>query len=105
MRIFARIFAITAAALLLGGCTGALRAIIGESIEEVRAAKDTEAEVLKAGLCAMSVGAKNRKFPEDASVIDGLCFGPKPQPQPPTLDAGTIEVLRLLLELRPPSDD
>ena len=105
MRIFARIFAITAAALLLGGCTSALRAIIGESIEEVRAAKDTEAEVLKAGLCAMSVGAKNRKFPEDASVIDGLCFGPKPQPQPPTLDAGTIEVLRLLLELRPPSDD
>ena len=92
-------------ALSLGGCTSTLRAIIGESIEEVRAAKDTEAEVLKAGLCAMSVGAKNRKFPEDASVIDGLCFGPKPQPQPPTLDARTIEVLRLLLELRPPAPE
>ena len=102
MRLFIYIPIYLALALSLGGCTGALRAIIGESIEEVRAAKDTEAEVLKAGLCAMSVGAKNRKFPEDASVIDGLCFGPKPQPQPPTLDAGTIEVLRLLLELRAP---
>jgi len=86
--------------LFLVGCTGAIRAVIGESIEQARAAKDTEAEIFKAGLCAMSVGAKNRKFPDDAAVIDGLCFGPKPQPQPPTLDADTIEALRLLLGLR-----
>ena len=87
-------------AISLGGCEIA-GAWISQSVEQAKAAKDLEAEVLKAGLCAMSVGSKNRKFPEDAAVIDGLCFGPKPQPQPPTLDADTIEVLRLLLELRP----
>ena len=76
--------------------------IIGDSIEEVRAAKDTEAEILKAGLCAMSVGAKNRKFPDEAAMIDEMCFGPKQQPKPPTLNAETLEVIRLLFAPRQP---
>ena len=48
------------AAFSLAGCTAAQRAAVGQGVEHVRQAKDTEAEALKASVCAISIGAYHR---------------------------------------------
>jgi hypothetical protein len=64
------------AALLLAGCTGVQRAVVGQGVEHARQAKDTEAEVLKASLCAMSIGAYHRvNNPAERRALDVLCGG------------------------------
>jgi hypothetical protein len=70
------------AGLLLGAvffvaaCTPVQQAIVDRGIEKARAAKDAEADILKASLCAMSLGAYHRV--NDASerrALDLLCGG------------------------------
>ena len=88
--------------LLLSGCA-AVEAWVGQSVDEGRTAKDVEAEVLSAGLCAMGIGALNRKYGTDQEklyAVNLLCYGQPTQPQPPMLDAQTLRTLRTLLELQ-----
>ena len=64
------------AAFLLAGCTAAQRAVVGQGVEHLRQAKDTEAEVLKASVCAMSIGAYHRvNNPAERRALDVLCGG------------------------------
>ncbi len=64
------------AAFLLAGCTAAGRAVVGQGVEHLRQAKDTEAEVLKASVCAMSIGAYHRvNNPAERRALDVLCGG------------------------------
>ena len=64
------------AAFLLAGCTAAQRTVVGQGVEHVRQAKDTEAEVLKASVCAMSIGAYHRvNNPAERRALDVLCGG------------------------------
>ena len=84
-------------ALSLGGCAGV--------IDDVKAAKDREAELLLASQCAAGRGATNRMFkdaPAKLAALDLLCDGPDPGRQPPTLDAHTLDVIRALLQVRKP---
>ena len=64
------------AAFLLAGCTAAQRAVVGQGVAHLRQAKDTEAEVLKASVCAMSIGAYHRvNNPAERRALDVLCGG------------------------------
>ncbi len=64
------------AAFLLAGCTTAQRAAVGQGVEYLRQAKDTEADVLKASVCAMSIGAYHRvNNPAERRALDVLCGG------------------------------
>ena len=66
---------------LLGACTAQQNAMVKLGIENVKAANDTKAQVLKQGLCAMSVGAKNRNFnAAEKRHIEGLCYGDGEKP-------------------------
>ena len=71
-----KLTAALAAALLLAGCTAAQKAAFTTGIEHARQAKDTEAEVLKVSLCAMSIGAYHRVNNDtEQRAIDVLCGG------------------------------
>ena len=62
--------------LVLSGCTLAQKAIVGQAISIAQDSKDTEAEVLKAALCAISVGAYHRlNTASEKQAIDTLCGG------------------------------
>ena len=64
------------AAFSLAGCTAAQRAAVGQGVEHVRQAKDTEAEALKASVCAISIGAYHRvNNPAERRALDVLCGG------------------------------
>ena len=64
------------AALLLAGGTGVQRAVVGQGVAHARQAKDTEAEVLKASVCAMSIGAYHRVNNDaERRALDVLCGG------------------------------
>ncbi len=77
-----RTFAL-AAVLLLGACA--------QGITHARQAKDTEATVLKAAVCAMSIGAYHRaNTVAEQRALDVLCGG----------EAGPTINLRDLLFLR-----
>jgi hypothetical protein len=46
------------------------------SIENIQKAKDAEAKLLLSGLCAMSVGSKNRlERPDYKAHVEALCGG------------------------------
>ena len=63
-------------ALFLGGCTAAQQAVLSTGVAHARQAKDTEATLLKAGLCAMSIGAYHRANTDiEQRAIDVLCGG------------------------------
>lgn len=71
-----KIIAAGVAIALLGGCTLAQKTIVQGAVQGAMEAKDTEAKVLKQGLCAMGVGAKNRNFnTAEKQHIEGLCGG------------------------------
>jgi hypothetical protein len=48
------------AVFLVAACTPVQQAVVGQGVEKIRQAKDAEAEVLKASVCAMSLGAYHR---------------------------------------------
>ena len=82
--------------LFLGGCTFAQKAIVGQTIEEIRSAKDTEAGVLKAGVCAISIGAYHRvNNDSERRALDVLCGGEWERP----ITADDVRTLRDLDEL------
>ena len=79
------------AAFLLAGCTATQRAAVGQGVEQVRQAKDTEAGVLKASVCAMSIGAYHRvNNPAERRALDVLCGGEWERP----VTADDIRTLR-----------
>ncbi len=84
------------AALLLAGCTGAQRALVGQGVAHARQAKDAEAEVLKASVCAMSIGAYHRvNNPAERRALDVLCGGEWERP----VTADDLRALRGLGDL------
>ena len=79
------------AAFSLAGCTTAQRAAVGQGVEHVRQAKDTEAEALKASVCAISIGAYHRvNNPAERRALDVLCGGAWARP----VTADDIRTLR-----------
>ncbi|MCH7793832.1 MAG: hypothetical protein IH900_01645 [Proteobacteria bacterium] len=79
------------AAFSLAGCTTAQRAAVGQGVEHVRQAKDTEAEALKASVCAISIGAYHRvNNPAERRALDVLCGGEWERP----VTADDIRALR-----------
>ena len=67
--------------LLLPACTSVQRAVVGQGVETIRQAKDAEAEVLKASVCAMSIGAYHRvNNASERRALDVLCGGEWAQP-------------------------
>ena len=84
------------ATVFLVGCTTAQKAALSVSIEKVRQAKDTEAEILKVGLCAMSIGAYHRVNNDtERRSIDVLCGGEWERP----VTADDVRALRELTDL------
>ena len=89
-------------ACLMAGCTTAQKAALGQGVEAVRQAKDTEADVLKASLCAMSIGAYHRtNNVTEKRALDVLCGGAWERP----VTADDVRVLRELGELLGPSPE
>ncbi len=77
---------------LVGACTPVQQAIVDRGVEKAHAAKDAEAEVLKASLCAMSLGAYHRvNDATERRALDVLCGGEWTRPV-------TIDDLRKLRE-------
>ncbi len=63
-------------AFLLAACTPVQQAIVDQGVENARAAKDAEAAILKAGVCAMSIGAYHRvNDATERRALDVLCGG------------------------------
>ncbi len=60
----------------MSACTSVQQAAVGQGVEKIRQAMDTEAEILKAGVCAMSVGASHRvNTATERRALDVLCGG------------------------------
>ncbi len=89
-----RVFAgpLLGAFLLLSACTSVQQAVVGQGVEKIRQAMDTEAEILKASVCAMSVGAYHRvNNATERRALDVLCGGEWTRPI-------TVDDLRKLRE-------
>lgn len=83
------------AGLLLTACTPAHQAVLEAGVAQVRQAKDAEAAVLKASLCAMSLGAYHRVLSEaEQGAADTLCGGVERRSS-----AFSIDELRLIREM------
>ena len=79
--------------LLLGGCTATQRALVDYTIDAGRQAKDAEADVLRAAVCAMSIGAYHRQLSDaERQAMDMLCGGEAPLDS----DALLLELGRML---------
>lgn len=91
MRYF---FAIGLTLLLLGGCTAQQAGYLEAKTQQIRAAHDTTAKGLVAGVCAMSLGAYHR-LGNDAQkrALDILCGGTDDAP------TVTVEGLQEFLDL------
>lgn len=64
------------AVFLVAACTPAQQAAVGQGVARIRQAKDAEAEVLKASVCAMSLGAYHRvNNATERRALDVLCGG------------------------------
>ncbi len=97
-----RIAGLLLGAFLLAGCTTAQKAALGQGVAAVRQAKDSEAEVLKASVCAMSIGAYHRTNNDlEKRALDVLCGGSWERP----VTADDVRVIRELGELLGPSPD
>ena len=84
------------ALFLLPACTTVQRAVVGQGVEKIRQVKDTEAEVLKASVCAMSVGAYHRvNDATERRALDVLCGGEWARP----VTADDLRALREFGEL------
>ncbi len=90
-----------AAVFLLAGCTAAQCAVVGQGVAHIRQAKDAEAGVLKASLCAMSISAYHRVNTDDEQrALDVLCGGQWERP----VTADDVRALRDLGELLKPPE-
>ncbi len=77
-------------------CTPVQQAVIDRGAENIRAAKDAEAEILKASLCAMSLGAYHRvNNATERRALDVLCGGEWTRP----VTADDLRALREFAEL------
>jgi len=64
------------ALILLGACTPAQQLALSSGVERGQNAKDTEAQLLKASVCAMSIGAYYRvNTMIERRALDVLCGG------------------------------
>jgi len=82
-------------ALFLGACTAEGQAFLNYGVEKVKAAKDSEAMLLKQSPCAMGVGAKNRVLtPAERYHVEALCGGE--QERPLTTEALLFELGKML---------
>ena len=60
----------------VAACTPVQQTVIGHNVENIRAAKDAEADILKASVCAMSIGAYHRvNSATERRALDVLCGG------------------------------
>ena len=83
-------------AFLLAACTAAQNAVLDHGVEQIRQAKDSEAEVLKASVCAMSLGAYHRVNSDaEQRALDVLCGGA----DEPSITAGEVRVMRQVMEV------
>ncbi len=83
-------------AFLLAGCTAAQHAAVGQGVEQIRQAKDSEAVVLKASVCAMSLGAYHRVNSDaEQRALDVLCGGA----DEPSITAGEVRIMRQVMEV------
>ena len=79
--MIARSFRVLAGPLLGAGffvaaCTPMQQRAVDRGVESARAAKDAEPEVLKASICAMSIGAYHRvNNATERRALDVLCGG------------------------------
>ncbi len=88
--------ALLGAILLLSACTSVQRAVVDRGVEKIRQAKDNEAEVLKASVCAMSIGAYHRvNNATERRALDVLCGGEWARP----VTADDLRTLRAFAEL------
>ncbi len=82
---------VLAGAALLGACTPASRAAVGQAVETVKAGEDSKARLALQAPCAMTVGAKNRVLSDDEKRhVEALCGGSTERPV-------TVEDLQRLL--------
>ena len=80
------------AGFFVAACTPTQQAALGAGVEKARQTKDSEAEILKASLCAMSLGAYHRvNNATERRALDVLCGGEWTQPV-------TVDDLRSLRE-------
>ncbi len=71
-----RLFSTVIAAALLAGCTSAQQLFVERGVFSAQSAKDAEGRVLKATVCAMSIGAYHRINTErEREALDVLCGG------------------------------
>ena len=85
--------------MLLGACTAVQNAALTQGVDQIRQAKDAEAEVLKAGVCAMSIGAYHRvNNATERRALDVLCGGEWTR----AVTADDVQVLRGLADLLVP---
>ncbi len=84
------------AALSFPACTPVQQAVFNQGVENIRTAKDAEAEVLKASVCAMSIGAYHRvNNASERRALDVLCGGEWTRP----VTADDLRALREFGEL------
>lgn len=66
------------AAALLAGCTPSQGLFVERGVLSAQSAKDAEGRVLKATVCAMSIGAYHRiNTDRERAALDVLCGGGK----------------------------
>ena len=64
------------AVFFVAACAPVQQAVFNQGVENIRTAKDAEAEVLKASVCAMSIGAYHRvNNATERRALDVLCGG------------------------------
>ncbi len=69
------------AGFFVAACTPMQQGAVDRGVETARAAKDAEPEVLKASICAMSIGAYHRvNNATERRALDVLCGGEWTQP-------------------------
>ena len=71
-----RLFSTAIAAVFLAGCTSTQQLYVERGVLGAQSAKDTEGRVLKATVCAMSIGAYHRiNTAREREALDVLCGG------------------------------
>jgi len=79
--------------LLVAACTPMQRLALSDGIDAARRAKDGEAATLKAGVCAMSIGAYHRVNTDlERRALDVLCGGVWTRP----ITSDDLDALRVL---------
>ncbi len=79
------------AVFFVAACMPVQQAVFDQGVENIRTAKDAEAEVLKASVCAMSIGAYHRvNNATERRALDVLCGGEWERP----VTAADVRALR-----------